>query len=85
MTAAGIYNAPVAFPLLIEQFESSGALKKLRPFTTENGRRFYGLPPSDPTDTIELVKQDEEVSPAYLEGQVVPFWAGRKLAWRLAE
>ncbi len=76
--AAGVFTAPVLAPLLATRFESLGALPRLRDFACVHGAAFYGLPP--PAGSLRLVRQPWTVPAAY--GEVVPFAAGRQLAWR---
>lgn len=83
--AAGIYNAPVAFPRLLECFDDCGMLDRLRLFSADNGRRFYHLSLTGQSETIEMVKKDWEVPGAYCEGEIVPFLAGQKIAWQAVE
>lgn len=77
---AGVYSAPVALPVLAQIFEAHQALEKLEAFCSENGALFYGLPLN--TGTVTLVKETWTVLEKY--GEVVPFYAGRQLAWQVA-
>jgi dihydroorotase len=65
-------------------FEEDGALDKLEAFASLNGPNFYGLPPNE--RRVVLVREDRQVPEALVEGptRLVPFHAGRKLAWHLA-
>jgi dihydroorotase len=78
---AGIFNAPFAIESYAKTFEEDGALDKLEAFASENGPHFYGLPLNE--DRIALERKPIEV-PAAIEAattHVVPFHAGRTLAW----
>ncbi|MFW5752784.1 MAG: dihydroorotase [Planctomycetota bacterium] len=76
--AAGVFTAPVLASLLATRFDALGALPRLRDFTCVHGAAFYGLPPA--SGTLRLRRQPWTVPAAY--GGVVPFAAGRQLAWR---
>jgi len=78
---AGIFNAPVALPLLAQIFEGYGKLDLLPNFIGKFGADVYGLPQN--TGTIELVEEDWIV-PAQYAG-IVPFMAGETLHFKLAE
>ena len=78
LAAAGVYSAPVAFPMLIEFFESREALDRLEDFTSRFGAEFYGIERN--TDVVEWVKE-AWVVPATVDG-VVPLMAGKTVAWK---
>lgn len=77
--AAGVYSAPVAIPLLVQEFEKAGHLDKLANFVSGFGADFYGLP--RPTETLELIKESWVV-PSIVNG-VVPLAAGETLTWKI--
>ena len=77
-SAAGVYTAPVAFPLLLELFETTGNLDYLEGFTSKFGADFYGLPLN--SKRIRCYKQSWRV-PEEFSG-VVPLYAGRSLQWK---
>jgi dihydroorotase len=77
--AAGIFNAPVALPLLAAVFEQAGALNRLKNFVSRFGAEFYGQPLN--SGTLVLEKKPWTV-PAVC-GNVMLFLAGQKLAWRI--
>jgi dihydroorotase len=81
---AGIFNAPFALESYAKVFEEDGALDRLEAFASLNGPRFYGLPPNE--RRVVLVREDRQVPEALVEGptRLVPFHAGRMLAWHLA-
>lgn len=56
---AGIFNVPVALPVLAHIFEIAGALDKLEAFCSVNGAEFYGMPLNE--DSITLVKSDAPI------------------------
>lgn len=76
---AGIFNAPVALPLLAQIFEAHNALEQLEDFTSISGARFYTLPLNNVQ--ITLIKEDWTVPDHY--GDLVPFMAGKTLSWRM--
>ena len=78
---AGIFNAPVALPMLTQIFDEHDALEFLEDFVSKFGAKFYGLPQNP--ETIELIKQDWVVPEEY-DG-IVPFMAGQTLHWQVAE
>ena len=76
---AGIFNAPHALESYVAVFEEEDALGRLESFASLNGPRFYGLPVSE--DTVTLERANVEV-PDDFDG-IVPFHAGETLRWRL--
>ena len=76
---AGIFNAPFALESYVSVFEEEGALEHFEAFASENGARFYGLPPNEITVTLEKAKTEV---PTEVVG-LVPFHAGETLGWRL--
>ena len=77
---AGLFNAPFALESYVQVFEEEDALDKFEAFASLNGPRFYGLPISEETVTLE--REDVQV-PDEVDG-LVPFQAGDTLRWRLA-
>lgn len=77
--AAGVYSAPVALPLLVQEFDHAGALDKLPNFIAGFGADFYGIPRT--TKQIEVVKEPWKV-PEIVNG-VVPLAAGQTLEWKI--
>ncbi len=82
---AGIFSAPVALQLYAHAFEQAGALDRLEAFASLNGPAFYGLQPN--ADSVTLRKESVAVPDSFQfgDGTVVPMWAGRELAWRVAD
>ncbi|MBS0477713.1 MAG: dihydroorotase [Proteobacteria bacterium] len=78
---AGIFNAPFALESYVAVFDEEGALDRFEGFASEHGPRFYGLPLNEGTVTLE---RGETRVPERV-GDVVPFHAGERLAWRMAE
>src|SRR6185436_3212620 len=77
--SAGVYMPGlIAIPLLADVFEGERALDRLELFTSENGARFYGLPPND--DFIHLEHSAWKV-PAPENGHPRMFDVGRTLNW----
>ena len=82
---AGCYSAWSAIELYAEVFEQLDALDKFEAFASENGPDFYGLPRN--TGTITLVKESWQVPEivTLADGtEMVPFFAGQTLNWKLA-
>lgn len=79
---AGIWSAPVALESYAKTFEEEGALDRLEGFAALFGPRFYGLPVNG--TRVRLVRDPMAVPERYAfdAGEVVPFHAGRTLAWR---
>jgi dihydroorotase len=78
---AGLFNAPFAIEAYAQVFDEEGALDQLEGFASEHGARFYGLPLND--GEIRLTRGGEIVPDTI--GEVVPFGAGARFAWRLAD
>ena len=79
--AAGVYSAPVAIPLLVQEFDKAGHLDKLSNFIAGFGADFYGIPRT--TQQIEVVKESWTV-PTIVNG-VVPLAAGQTLGWKIKQ
>ncbi len=78
--AAGVFTAPIALAALAQLFEEAGVLENLQKFVSDNARKIYGIMP--PSKEVRLIKEPLEVPASY--GDVVPMFAGERLAWRLA-
>lgn len=81
---AGIFNAPHAIESYAQVFEEEGALDRLETFASLAGPAFYRLPVND--DVITLVRDGCDVPDriAAAGSALVPFHAGTRLNWRLA-
>ena len=81
---AGVFSAHAAIELYAEAFEKAKRLKKLEGFASHFGADFYGLERN--TDTITLEKTSWTVPKSYefSGSSVVPFYAERRLSWRVA-
>ena len=77
--AAGVYSAPVALPLLVQEFGRDGHLDKLPDFIAGFGADFYGI--GRTTKQVELV-QEKWTVPTLVNG-VVPLAAGETLDWKM--
>jgi len=75
---SGVFNAPVALPLLCQMFEYLGHLDRLERFVSEFGAKFYHLPLN--SECIRCVKKEWTVPQEY-DG-IVPFMAGQILHWQ---
>lgn len=81
---AGCYSAWSALELYAQVFEELDALDKLEGFASHYGPDFYGLPRN--TDTVTLVREEWTVPKNIVlptGDNIVPFFAGRNLAWSL--
>lgn len=86
--AAGCYTSPYLVPLVATLLESFGALDKLQGFVSDNGRNFYKVPAKAGQELKLRRPATPTKVPARLEGhgaEVVPFWAGRELAWEIVQ
>lgn len=82
---AGCYSAWSAIELYAQVFEDLGALDKLEGFASHFGPDFYGLERN--TGRITLVKENWQVPDeiALPDGEnIVPFYAGQPLNWKLS-
>ena len=82
---AGCYSAWSAIELYAEVFEQLGAMDKFEDFASNNGPDFYGLERNE--GTITLVKENWQVPElvSLADGtEMVPFFAGQTLNWKLA-
>ena len=78
---AGIFNAPYALETYASVFEEEGALDRFEAFASEHGPRFYGLP----LNQGEIALERAEVTIPDTVAGIVPFLAGERLGWRLAD
>ncbi|KAJ3114623.1 hypothetical protein HDU96_001879 [Phlyctochytrium bullatum] len=90
--AAGVFTGYQTLQYLAHVLDSFGALDSLSKFACENGRNFYGLgaPAASTVSSLELLRADfgvpKEISYSDDEGQerqLVPFLAGKSLAFTL--
>ncbi len=79
--AAGVFTAPIALAMLVELFDEHDALENLQAFVSGNARRVYGLEPLP--KTVSFIREPTVVPQQY--GPVVPFGAGKSVAWRQLE
>lgn len=83
---AGCFTAPNALSLYAEVFEELGALDRLEAFASRFGAAFYGLPESSSTLTLRREPSPVPQRMEYIDPDgIVPFAAGRQLAWSLAD
>ena len=80
---AGIFSAHAAIELYAEAFDSAGKIEKLEGFASFFGADFYGL--SRNQEKITLEKDSWRIPESYnfSGSQVVPFFAGKSLSWKL--
>lgn len=84
--AAGCYTSPYLLPLVATLLESFGALDKLEGFVSSHGRKFYATPAVEGQQVTIRRPATKVVVPTSLgQGalEVVPFWAGKELAWEI--
>jgi dihydroorotase len=79
--AAGIYSAPVAIPILIEEFEKENKLNLLSDFVSGYGADFYKIPRQTKKVTYE---KNEWQIPKIIDS-AVPLMAGQALKWKIKE
>ena len=80
---AGCYSAPAALPLYAELFDRAGALERLGPFAAHHGADFYRLPRTTATVVLERRTWTVPEEQPFPGGGIVPYWAGRELAWQV--
>jgi len=81
---AGCYSAWSAIELYAKVFEDLDCLDQFERFASFNGPDFYGLPRN--TGTITLVREQwtvPEIITLPDGGEIVPFFAGETLNWKL--
>ena len=83
---AGCYSAWGAIELYAQVFDELGALDKLEGFASHYGPDFYRLPRNAGSITLNrepwTMPEEIELPDGNL---IVPFFAGHKLSWKLAE
>lgn len=87
--AAGVYTSPILIPLVATLLEGFGALDKLEGFVSGHGRKFYGEPAKEGQELrLRRTKEDEGFVKGTFRGdgvEVMPFWAGKRLGWEIAQ
>ncbi|CAB3767282.1 dihydroorotase [Paraburkholderia humisilvae] len=82
---AGIFSAPTALEAYLTVFEQENAIDRFEAFASENGRRFYGLPPNEGTVTLTHEPNDAPRSVPLGEGKSIEtFIADGELSWQLS-
>lgn len=84
--AAGCYTSPFLVPLVATLLEGFGAIDKLAGFVSDHGRAFYKVPAKEGSSvTLRRPAVPNQVPVRLGEGalEVVPFWAGKELAWEI--
>jgi dihydroorotase len=82
---AGIFNAPYAIETYATVFDEDHALDSFEAFASENGPRFYGLPPNEGTITLKRKPCLVPDSLGVGDIELVPFLAGSEVPWSLAD
>jgi len=80
---AGIFSAHAAIELYAMAFDSVDAIDRLEGFSSKFGPDFYGLPHNK--ETITLEKQPWTVPDSFGFGstEVLPFFSGDEVSWRI--
>ena len=83
--AAGVWSAPVLLPRLAELFAAHGALANLQAFVSDHAQRIHGL--ELPERRVVLEPRPWTVPSQFAapggDPVVVPWEAGRELAWQV--
>ncbi len=79
--SAGIFSAPILLQGLVELFDKNNQLDNLQSFISNNSQRIYNLNPIE--KRVVLERKEFQVPQIYDE--VVPLFAGKKLAWSIVE
>ena len=80
---AGVFSAHAAIELYAEVFDRANKIEMLESFASHHGPDFYGL--KRKTESITLEKKRWIVPESYklANSEIVPFFGGRSLSWRL--
>ncbi len=81
---AGIFSAHAATELYAQAFDQAGALARLEGFASHHGADFYGLPRNKGKLTLRRESWSIPAAYPFGAGELVPFFAGRELYWKLA-
>ncbi|MBV7264645.1 dihydroorotase [Erythrobacter ani] len=82
---AGIFNAPFALESYLVVFEEERALEHFEGFASLHGPGFYGLPVNEQEITLERAEVTVPETLPMIGEDIVPFHAGQRLFWRLAD
>lgn len=77
--SAGIFTSPIALQLLCELFDTHNRLENLQAFVSDNAQNIYGI--CAEFKEVTLIKSEFEVPSSY--ANVVPLYAGQKIAWSI--
>tara|TARA_B100000767_G_scaffold269935_1_gene292686 strand:- start:35 stop:1072 length:1038 start_codon:yes stop_codon:yes gene_type:complete len=80
---AGIFSAHAAIELYAEAFDRAGKIEKLEGFASFFGADFYALPRNQEKITLGKDTWRTPESYNFSGSNVVPFFAGEDLSWRL--
>lgn len=80
---AGVFSAHAAIELYAEVFDRANKIEKLEGFASHFGADFYGL--NRNTETIVLENKSWKIPDSFefSGSEVVPFFSGEELSWRL--
>ena len=79
--AAGVFTAPIALEALAELFDKNAKLDNLQKFVSDSAVSIYEIEPI--AKEIVLEKRERVVPEFYAD--VVPMFAGEKLAWSIVD
>jgi dihydroorotase len=89
-SAAGVFVTPYLIEYLASILDSFGAIDRLDDFASKNGRRFYGIEAPKNPKILTLQKVEKVVGQKFgykndlkEQSEVVPFLAGKTLAWSI--
>ena len=82
---AGLFNAPFALEAYAQVFDEEDALDRFEGFASLNGPAFYGLPPNEGTVTLDRTEATVPDRIGAGEISLVPYGAGGRFGWRLAD
>ena len=80
---AGVFSAHAAIELYAEAFDRAGKIEKLEGFASFFGADFYALPRNQEKVTLEKNTWRIPESYNFSGSNVVPFFAGKDLSWKL--
>jgi len=80
---AGVFSAHAAIELYAEAFDRTGKIDKLEGFASFFGADFYGLERNQEKITLEKTTWRIPESYNFSGSNVVPFFSGEDLSWKL--
>ena len=80
---AGVFSAHAAIELYAEVFDKANKIEKLEGFASHYGADFYGLKRNKDMITLEKKSWTVPESFNFSGSEVIPFFSGKELSWRL--